>query len=313
MKRTIDDEWTVIDFGAHFFPEELEASARPGEGEYIGLDRLHDPETVLAEMATAGVDAMVLSIPGYLGHDDAEEAREANDVLLEYVQRYDEFYGLAALPTGADGETAAAEFERSLDAGYHGAGLNESAIGLTDRSMEPVLEVADRTGAPVFVHIPSLPDVDYRLNAIFGREVGQQESITSVIHDGIYDRYPDLNLVWHHLGGNIASMLGRVHLHVDAGRWPKQEAMKPYDEFKRQFESRVYVDTSGFFGYTAPIRIALEEFPSTQLVFGTDHPAEPRSGDELGSLVNAILESGTVRDAQRILGENALDLLVNTD
>lgn len=310
MKGSFLDDTTVIDFGAHFFPEEVGASARPGEGSFIGVDRLHDPDTVVAEMKAAGVDAMVMSIPGMLGGDDLEAAAAANDVLLDYVEDNEEFYGLAALPTAAGGEAAAGEFERCLDAGYNGAALNETAVGLTDRSLEPVLEVADRTGAPVFIHIPGLPDVDYRLNAIFGRELAQQESITSAIHAGLFDRYPDLQLVWHHLGGNIAAMMGRVHLHVEAGRWP-QEHMKGYDEFKAQLEDRVYVDTSGFFGYTAPIRIALEEFPATQLLFGSDHPAEPRSGEELGRFVEAVLASATRADARRILGENALELLVN--
>ncbi|MFB6130411.1 MAG: amidohydrolase family protein [Salinigranum sp.] len=316
MKHALDDV-TVIDFAAHFYPTDVDEPDSDveqfSEDEFAGVARKSDPETVLAEMDEAGVDAMVYSNTDYMGHDDPEATADSNDALWATVDGYDEFYGLASLPVAASGEEAAAEFERCLDLGFHGGGLNETHVGLTDEEMEPVLEVADRTGAPLFVHIPDLPNVEYRHNAVFGREHAQQVSISSAIHGELYDSYPDLNVVWHHLGGNIAAMLGREHLHADPGRWPNQESMKSFAAFKADLEERVYVDTSGFFGYTAPVRIALEEFPSTQVLFGTDYPWEPRDAEELGWLVDSILESGTQTDAERVLGGNALDLLVNVD
>lgn len=315
VKHTLTDDLTVVDFGAHFYPPELD-EADPGvdqlsEDEYAGVDRKSDVETVTAEMREGGYDAMVVSNTDYMGHGDADEAAEANDAMWEYVGPNDAFYGLGAVPIGDGGEAAAAEFERCLETGFNGGGLHETDVALTDSEMEPVLEVADRTGAPLFVHIPNLPNVEYRLNAVYGREHAQQESITRVIHDGVFDRYDDLTIVWHHLGGNIAAMLGRTHLHADPGRWPNQDTMKSFGEFKAQLEERVYVDTSGFFGYTAPIRLALEEFPATNVLFGTDYPWEPRSGEELGRLADAIVESTSQEAAKRVLGGNALDLLVN--
>ena len=305
----------VLDFGAHFYPPEL-SKAEPdvdqfSEDEFAGTDRKSDVDTVRGEMAEAGVDAMVVSNTEYLGHDDADEAAAANDAMWGHVSGTDVFYGLAALPVGAGGEAAAREFERCLDAGYHGGGLHETDVALTDEAMASVLEVADRTGAPLFVHIPHLPNVEYRLNATYGRELAQQESITRAIHEGLFDRYDELTVVWHHLGGNIAAMLGRTHLHTDPGRWPNQGDMKSYGEFKAQLEERVYVDTAGFFGYTAPIRVALEEFPATNVLFGSDFPWEPRSADELARLAEAVVESTNESDAARVLGGNALDLLVN--
>lgn len=316
MKQTTDRGTTVIDFGAHFYPPELDLPDRGGAerermDQKAGKDRLHDADTVITEMKEGGYDAMTLSITSFMGHDDAEHTAHSNDILYEYVEEYDEFYGLASIPIGASGEEAADEFARCIDMGFNGGALHETDVGLTDEEMEPVLEIADNTGAPIFVHIPELPNIEYRFNATFGREHAQQESISEVIHNEVYDRYPDLNIIWHHLGGNIASMLGRVHLHADPGRWLNQEPMKSFDEYKADLEERVYVDTSGFFGYSAPVRIALEEFPSTQILFGTDFPWEPRSETELEVLSDAVLESGTHRDARRILGENALDLMVN--
>ncbi|MDX1747559.1 MAG: amidohydrolase family protein, partial [Halobacteriales archaeon] len=316
MKHTLSEDATVVDFGAHFYPEEIkEHLSFTGGGshsdEYAGLDRMHDPETRIREMKAAGVDAQVNSITTFMGHDDADVVAETNDALVEYVHEYDEFYGLASLPTAAGGDVAAEEFERCIDNGFNGVALNETHVSLTDEEMEPVYEVAESTGAPVFVHVPSLPYIDLRFNATFGRERALQESIAAVIHRGVYDRHPDVKMVWHHLGGNIAAMIGRIHLHLDEGRWPLQEDLKPFDEFKRQLEEFVYVDTSGFFGYSAPIRIALEEFPSTQILYATDYPGEPRGADELAAFIDAITGSANLNDAERILGANALELMVN--
>lgn len=311
MKHAGYDDVSVIDFGAHFYPEDPVKRDKQVD-QYAGVDRLGNTETVRSEMETAGVDAMVYSNPDYLGHPDAGKTARANDALYEYVEEYDEFYGLAAIPLG-NGEEAAAEFERAIEMGFHGGGLRETDVHLTDEELTPVLEVADRTGAPIFVHSPSLPSVEHRHNAVFGREHAQQESISRVIHDGTFDRYPDLDLVWHHLGGNIASMMGRIHLHTDPGRWPNQQSVQSYEQFRSTLEERVYVDTAGYFGYTAPIRVALEEFPSTQLLFGTDYPWEARTGEEFGRLVDAVIESGSRKDAERILGRNALGLMINVD
>lgn len=312
MKRAIDDDVTVIDFAAHFYPPEVEhLGGLRGSHEHAGHDRMSDTDVVFDEMETGGIDAMVLSNPWFMNHDDADEAAEANDALYEYVDAHEEFYGLSSLPMAAGGATAAEEFERTLEMGFHGAGVNETDVGLTDEEMEPVLEVADDHGAPLFIHIPHLGSVQYRLNAIYGREHAQQRSISTVIHAGLYDRYDDLQIVWHHFGGNIAAMLGRAHLQIDPGRWPDQDDMKSFAEFKAELEERVLVDSSGFFGYTAPIRIALEEFPASQILFGTDYPWEPRDGEELGWLADAVLESASGPDARRILGENALDVMVN--
>lgn len=315
MKHTLSSDTTVVDFGAHLYPTAVTPDGFDwgGMDELVGRDRLHDPETARAEMAEAGVDAVVVSNTLFMGHDDAAQTAASNDALWNIVEPTDALYGLASIPVGAGGEAAAAEFQRSIDTGFNGGGLHETTVGLTDDEMEPVLDVADRTGAPIFVHIPNLPSVEYRFNATFGRERAQQESISRVIHEEVYDRYPDLRIVWHHLGGNIAAMLGRVHLHTDPGRWPNQGPMKSSGAFKTDLEERVYVDTAGFYGYSAPLRCTLEEIPASQVLFGTDYPWEPRSSDETRRFVAAVCETTNRRDAERILGQNALDVLVNTD
>jgi predicted TIM-barrel fold metal-dependent hydrolase len=311
------EEARTIDFGGHFHPESVIPDDFKKFNEYVG-ERHTDIEACAQWFDAAGIDGAALSQPFFMGHADLERTATANDLLLEEIEDYGQFVGLSAIPTGAGGEVAAEEFDRCLDAGYCGGALatKSNGIELNDPEIEPILEVADQTGAPLLVHPkldqslhPDVLDDTYRLNAIFGREAALSESIFKVIHDGVLDRYPDLNLVYHHLGGNIASMLGRVHLQLDDGRWPEQEHVKDYTEFKAQLEERVYLDTSGFFGYSTPLRTAFEEIPSTQLLFGTDAPYEPRSTDEGRQFVTTVEDAMSGFDSRRVLAENAIDLL----
>lgn len=314
----------VIDFGAH-----LDASNRMAEfgEERRRLDRRigekhQDPERLRDWLDAGGVDRAVLSQPFFIGHDDPDETRDSNDDLWAVVDAYDEFYGLAALPVAGGGAEAAAEFERCLDVGYHGGAVEtmSGGIELIDEEFEPVLELADRTGAPLFVH-PKLDDSlgrgafddAYRHNAIYGREFALIDSISKVIHEGVLDRFPGVNFVYHHLGGNIASMLGRARLQLD-DRWPgrpTQRDLKLYPEFKHQLQDRIYVDTSGFFGAHAPFRATLEEFPVSRILFGTDAPYEPRTPAELAEMVETVEDFTAESDSARILGENALDVMIN--
>lgn len=311
----------TVDFGGHLYPESVYPDPMRGSplDDLLG-PRLSDPDHVAELYDAAGIDEVVLSQPYYIGSSDIEAVETANDALLNVVEGYEQFYGLAAVPVAAGGEAAAAEFERALDRGYHGGAVETKTDGveLTDDALEPVFEVAERHDAPLLVHPkldqslhPEALDDTYLLNAIFGREAALSESIAKVIHEGVLSSYTDLNLVFHHLGGNIASMLGRVHLQLDEGRWPGQGSVVPFDEFKRYLEDRIYLDTSGFFGYEQPLRATFEEIPTSQVVFGTDYPFEPRDEGELAELATAVDRTTSRTDAERVLSENALDLLVD--
>lgn len=310
----------AIDFGAHLFP--LDTFPEPIENgpvrEILG-PMLHDPELLLENYNAAGISHAVLSQPFYMGHDDVEITAAANDALLEIIDAYEEFYGLAAIPVSAGGDAAASEFERALEAGYNGGALETKTNGveLTGASLEPVFDIAEKHDAPILVHPklhqslhPEALSDDWRLNAIFGREAALSESISKVIHEGVLDRHPDLDLVYHHLGGNLASMLGRIHLQLESGRWPGQDDLKSFQAFSDQLRTRIYLDTSGFFGYEAPLQATLNEFPVSNVLFGTDYPFEPRDSEELESFVE-VVNTTTPNDAEAILHDNVERLLTN--
>jgi predicted TIM-barrel fold metal-dependent hydrolase len=323
----------IIDFCAHIHPDD------PPETEFfnrfihddIGAPVYKDIEPYVEQYKNAGLDGAVLSQPYYMGHEDVERARVANDALLEAIDGRDDFYGLASIPTAAGGEAAAEEFERCLDQGYHGGALEtrSGGIELHHEEAEPILAAAERSGAPILVHpklhdslSPDALDDTWLLNAVFGREVALAASMTKVVHTGVLDRHPDLNLVYHHNGGNIAGMLGRTHNMLKMfppDKWADQKGesleapVKDFETFESQLEDRIYIDTAGHYGYHNVFRSALMQFPTSQLLFGTDYPFETRTDGDFEDMITLIEREVGRPDAERILGGNALDLLINVD
>lgn len=329
--RTTDA--TIVDFCAHIHPDDPPETEFFNEfiGGDIGEPVYRDIDLFVEHYERAGIDGAVLSQPLYMGHEDVDRVRDANDLLLEKIEGREHYYGLASIPTAAGGEVAAAEFERALEAGYHGGAMETRSGGIEPHDPEaaPILEVADDWGAPVLIHpkledslAPGALDDTWLLNAIFGREVAIAASLAKVIHTGVYDRYPDLNLVFHHTGGNVASMMGRVQNMLVMFRpeeWaelkgePLDAQVKTFEEFERQLQERVYVDTAGHYGYHNVLRSALMQLPTSQLLFGTDFPFEVRSQSDFADYVSVIEREVGSKDAGRILGGNVLDLLVNVE
>lgn len=311
----------VIDFGSHLHSERVTEAPAPSDQ----LDDVRDdPDRLLEWFEKGGVDRVVLSQGRFVGETDVETAASVNDDLLDVVDAHEEYYGLASIPVGAGGEAAATEFERCLDAGYNGGYTWTSVAGqdLTDAVFEPILEVADRTGAPILVHpTPStllLQDYPgehvlepvYQINHAIGREARMCGSILKVVNAGILDQYPNLNLVYHHHGGNIASMMGRIDLRLTRGQ-ADGGGLKTFEAFKEQLEERVYIDTSGYFAYSSPLRTALEQFPASNILLATDVPAEPKTPADLAEYVTTVTDVAPRSEARKILGQNALDIMVN--
>lgn len=318
----------LVDFGAHYYPELPEdvRSKHLSIEEYAGAPICTDIQAVIERYQESGLDGVVLSQPYYMGSSDTDAVTAANDELIEEIDGYDDIYGLAALPVGAGGDEAANEFERALERGYNGGAMEtySEGVDMIDPSLEPLYEVADRTGAPLLIHPnvafqedgsagPSGTEDTWLLNSILGIENQLAGAIAKVVHEGLFDTYPDLNLVFHHNGGNIASMLSRFNLWIDRAHRTDGEHLKQSDDFIRQIQERAYVDTAGYFGAPRSFRATFEVFPSSQVLYATDFPYETVAPETFQKIVGMVEGLRPVSDAEAVLGGNALDLLVNVN
>ncbi|OBA61209.1 amidohydrolase [Mycobacterium sp. 1100029.7] len=185
----------------------------------------------IAAMDEAGVDLAVLSLaaPGVEqldGPKAVELARECNDELAAAVERYPgRLAGFASVPVSAP-DAAADELERAMkELGFLGAVINGHSQGryLDDPFFEPVLDRAASLGAPIYLHptVPPAgviessyagfaPEVTFAFATVgWGWHINTATHVLRLILGGVFDTYPDLQVIIGHMGEATSFMLPR--------------------------------------------------------------------------------------------------------
>jgi predicted TIM-barrel fold metal-dependent hydrolase len=268
----------------------------------------------LARMDRQGVSTSVLSLLGSFCWVEGQPldvsvplCRLVNDTLSRICQEHEgRFLAHAALPL-TDISVAAAEFDRAL--GLPGmVGTQLPANGFLTRKdaekMRPLLEVANRHRALLFIHHGPLPgdpfpkhagDTDNarRRNGTLDMQASLSSAMVTLCLTDYLAPYPDATLYLHNLGGNIPYEVERMD-HRCLLDTPKEEL--PSARFRR---AKVHVDCNSF-GPRA-IEAAVRLYGAERIVCGTD-------GTEFGCewTSKALAEAQIGEDArEKILHRNA--------
>ena len=239
----------------------------------------------IEDMNAAGIDVQVLSHapPGgqRLQPDAAADAcRAVNDLLAGLIaEAPDRLSGFATLPQ-AHPEAAADELSRTVEElGFRGAmlfGITDGSF-LDERRFWPIYSRAAALRVPVYLH-PSMPHPQVRdlyygtyaeshpaiLGAAWGFGVETGTLGIRMVLSGVFDEYPDLQVILGHLGEGITFQLARID---EAFSRPGNAPTR----FADTFRSRVHVTTSGFFSDSA-LRCVLEEIGDDRVLFAVDWP-----------------------------------------
>jgi predicted TIM-barrel fold metal-dependent hydrolase len=313
----------IVDFQHHFIPREL-AKEPAGTRTAIRFDKdgvpsmtpnsvLYDLDEHIRMMDAAGIDAAFLSSGAGMAAD-LERSRFVNDRTKEAERRYPgRFIGAAHVhPLG--GPDALRELARcAVDLGFPGVVITSEMDGLflDAPELEPFWAEVARREMFVFVH-PALklnhpqPFDAYDTARSVGREFSLILATIRLINAGVLDRHPDLTIHMSHLGGGIASMLGRVRSYQDKVFWgtaghPRHGAL-PQKELDHYLCRRFVFDTAGFCGALGSVRTALVELPAERIVFATDYPQEIRAREAVRAFVDEIRTLGDA--GERILSGN---------
>lgn len=266
------------------------------------------PERVAA-MDDAGVDIQVLSLstPGVqdLAPGDAVVlAAATNDRLSDVVRaRPDRFHGLAALPMSRP-DVAAAELVRAVSVlGLDGAMVHPRSRGrpLDDPGFWPVFEAAEALQAPLSLHPMSPPpavrtayytgagaasDAAFATHGL-GWHVDAGVEVVRLMLAGVFDRFPDLQVVVGHWGELVLFYLERVeHLAVAAG------LQRPLREYAKH---NLLITPSGVLSHRY-LRWAADVVGADRIMFATDYPFEVSSAGGAG---RRFLEEAELDDADR--------------
>ena len=274
--------WSRLDSAAR---EDSPPSAIPAEVE----ERLREVgDRRIAAMDDAGLDVQVISLtsPG-LHNLPADEATglqvETNDRIAELVNAHpDRFQGFAALATPAPA-AAARELERAVTK----LGLNGALLfGRTgERNLDhpdnwPIFEAAASLRAPLYIH-PQMPQRQVRAALYAGFDDAVDNGFATygigwhyeagvqflrLALSGVFDRFPDLQVVLGHWGEVVLFYLDRVDGLATQAKLPRS-----FSEYVRQ---NAYFTPGGVYSQRY-LRWAVEVVGVERILFATDYPYRP--------------------------------------
>ncbi|MGH7322197.1 MAG: amidohydrolase family protein [Candidatus Rokuibacteriota bacterium] len=245
------------------------------------------------------VQVLTLASPpleGLGGPDTSPDlARLANDTMAEIVARHpDRFPGfVASLPMNSP-RAALEELDRAITQ-LHATGVqifsNVNGRPLDEPEFQPIFERMAAHRLPMWMH-PARPDsfADYRgelrsrydLWWAFGWPYETTIAMGRLVFSGLFDRFPDLQIITHHMGAMLPYFEGRAGHGLDqlGTRTDDPDDAAARRRLKRrpvEYFKLFYGDTA-LFGAHHAMECGLAFFGADRVLFGTDMPFDPEKG-----------------------------------
>lgn len=324
----------IIDATSHIMPEAaLDELEKQHTSEEIASLRTAPRMFAEAErveyLDRHGIDRQVINLAApMIFHDAGQEAalsatRVANDEVRRIADDYpDRFVPTGTVPflTGEYVEEARRCVEE-LD--MHGIQIFSNIGGklLDDPDFEEFWATMDDLDVPVWIH-PQLHDWhDYEqgttwIYKMLGWPFDTTVAVARLIFTGVMERHRNVQLVTHHLGGNLPYVIGRVHSWYRTRREEPELYANPemadLSEPLDAYFDRVYGDTAvSSVGESYPLKCGHEFFGPDNIVFSADYPFGPERGEYwVGTIKDAVEDIDTTEEERRKLySENIRDLL----
>ena len=252
---------TIIDIFCHIFPERYfqEMTKAAPNLENMGkrlkqVTKLFDLDARFREMDQFGDYREIISLPNPPIEDIVDGklgltlARIANDAMAELCRKHPErFPTFVAAVSLKDVEGSVAEARRAVkDLGACGIQVYTPNAGrpLDDPIFEPVFATMAELDLPIWLHpargatltdYPAEAKSRYELWWCFGWPYDTSVAMVRMAFCGLFDRYPKLKIITHHLGGMIPYYDGRVGpgLDVLGARTSDEDYSKVLPSLKR--------------------------------------------------------------------------------
>ena len=296
-----------IDIFNHIFPKKFfdkyinQGSGGKDIGKRVqNIQTIVDVDSRLRILDEFGDYVQVLTLPLppleiLAGPDKSPQlAIEGNDGLAELVQKHDRFLGFAASLPMNNPDAALREMERSIDQlGAFGVQVYSNAAGkpLDAPEFLPIFEEAVRRDVPIWIHPArgaDFPDYQsetkslYEIWWTFGWPYETSVAMSRLVFAGYFDKFPNLKIITHHMGGMIPYFEGRVGYGWD--QLGKRTSDADYVSLLKSMKKRpveyfknFYADTA-LFGAAPATKCGYDFFGVDNIVYASDMPFEPAPG-----------------------------------
>jgi predicted TIM-barrel fold metal-dependent hydrolase len=224
-----------------------------------------------------------------------EMAKLANDGMAELVRKHrDRFPGfIASLPMN-DPEGLLTEAERAVkELGAVGVQVFTNVLGrpLNRSETMPLFDLMAKLDRPVWMHpargadFPDYkdePKSHYEIWWTFGWPYETSVAMAHLVFSGLFDKYPEIKIITHHLGGMIPYFEGRV-----GPGWDQLGARTSDEDYtlllkklkKRPLDYfRLFYGDTALFGAREATMLGLKFFGAERVLFGSDMPFDPEKG-----------------------------------
>ena len=325
-----------IDIFPHILPkpyfEKIQSTGPQGmlmAKRIVNVKPLHDIDTRLRIMDEYDNYQQVLTlgapaIEAIAGPDVTPGlAQLANDEMAKLCkERPNSFLGFVCSLPMNNPDAAIKELERSIDQlGATGVQLYTNAKGkpLDLPEFEPLFAKMAEAKLPIWLHPTRTPAVAeyideprsyYDMWWAFGWPFETSVAMGRIVFSGLFDRYPDLSIITHHMGAMIPYFAGRVGPGLEALGERSDDPIdgsalsnlkKSPGEYFRMF----YGDTA-LFGAVPAMRCGIDYFGADHVLFGTDMPFVGQISDTLNGIAQLGLSDA---DRHAIMEGNARRLL----
>ena len=222
-------------------------------------------------------------------------AAVGNDEIKRITEEYPEYYEgfIAGIPFN-NVSASVEEIKRCKSMGAKGVQIYTHMNGeaIDQEKFWPIYEICEKLKLPVLIHpvggqaIPEYPTEEcskYELWFLIGWPYQTTAAMCRLAFSGIFEDFPDLKIVTHHVGAMIPMLEGRIEngLKMYGGRTAPELKDKltrtkmkgdPMDTFRK-----FYADTASF-GSASAIRCGIDFFGEDHILFASDMPFDPEKG-----------------------------------
>ena len=243
----------------------------------------------IRHMDETGIDRAILALtsPGAQPLPDIAEARglaaRANDYLAGQVASHSDRYVGMTTVAPQDPEWSASEIVRGArELGFKGVQINSHTRGqyLDHPKFDPIFRALADTGQPLYIHPATPPDsmigpmLEAGLDgAIFGFGVETGLHLLRLITSGIFDRYPQLQIMVGHMGEALPFWVYRLdYMHQASVRSGRYAFMKPLKKTILEYlRSNVLITTSGM-AWAPAILFTQQVVGEDRVMYAMDYP-----------------------------------------